>query len=956
MCRGYILDVEQVEGSPEALDTAFFSFAPFHRERVESLTHKFLHVLIFIAVLIFNLQLHAGPSVISGTARNAYGAAVSTNILFTPLSTPTIYSANTVFSAQANVTSDISGNFSVNLYPGDYQVQIGSLKRDSFVIGVTNGDTAYRIENIIKTDLTYTYTVPPLYELKSNKGHTNGYASLGADGLVPASQLPVLSSGSQTPWSQTINGNGQVVTNVGSGYVTNLTVSNLNSFTMSSASLMNAGGFGSDAPDGHTTLFASDGAGNIYLNTIHVAPTTNIIADGQIVQIVAVGTTDNGSPLELKWDPIGNEIVWEINNGPSVNQAGNFQGDGTGLTLDGSRISQGIVRTNFLPTALASIAATNGFPLTNLNAANLTGTVVSNRLPSNVVWTNGVAQFIYQVPVFTNGARVGDQNFISFDGTGAIRGNTGHSTDVEMEHSSQGSFSFTGGQNNLHKSQSHFGASLQSHELWYMQYDFVPSSPTNFDATGLWGYTKPFGFHLEYGNGTSTLESVMALRAEVWTNDATPRLVIYDNFGPQSGWGQPAPHGATHSVGYFSTNGLNMSAVTVSNAVNTSRLIATNAQFGNGVYSTSPTSGIITFGTGTGTNIFINQDAQDTLDFYYINGGTPRRVIEYGSRNGGSGTLRYLNNGTISLDWINTVLVDGSGAASLNWNSRILASNWTAAGISASSLAITNGVTNGNLLLVGANGVITNTNSLPSWITVPSPSLPSDVAATDVANTFTKTNQFNTNDVSATSFDFLLFGADPTRTFQGFPFAWSWNAASNMVWINQGDAASPLNFGANILIGQVPAAELTGTVATNRLPANLAPLAANNAQFLTNIQPNAMATANTTPAGTNNVIDLGGAGQASTYHTYLLTNDFCITALVNGPGHKRLEFLDVGATNHYVLIPQAWLKGGDTNLWSAFGTNYGVLVTNKTMLALYVGSYLASPVASNSVASVEVYQ
>jgi hypothetical protein len=119
-----------------------------------------------VAGIVGLMLLLAGAvqgSTITGNLRDTSGNAWATNALFAPLSTPQADGTTTIGSTQTNVLTDGAGAFSVVLKQGDYKVTLGKLSRDSFIISVPNDANSYNINDLISTELTYSYSFLPVY-------------------------------------------------------------------------------------------------------------------------------------------------------------------------------------------------------------------------------------------------------------------------------------------------------------------------------------------------------------------------------------------------------------------------------------------------------------------------------------------------------------------------------------------------------------------------------------------------------------------------------------------------------------------------------------------------------------------------------------------------------------------------------------------------------------------------
>lgn len=252
---------------------------------------------------------------------------------------------------------------------------------------------------------------------------------------------------------------------------------------------------------------------------------------------------------------------------------------------------------------------------------------------------------------------------IFFDLVGSIYSNPLHggANHPELQINANESISFNAGQNNQHAATVQLGTSLATHEWWKMQYDFVPTSATNYDANGLWGYSKPLGFSLAYGNGTTIQNPNMAFRAEAYTNTDIASLRFYSEFGKPTGWNQLTLNSQSgYSPGGFNSN----------------QIFWTSGHFSNALFLDTTASIVLgTVSTGN-TNISIGQRSANTFTAYNYSGGSLVPVIEYGAQNGGSGTLRDINSGSTRVDWANQTLQTGAGVT-VDWANRLLMGNWT---------------------------------------------------------------------------------------------------------------------------------------------------------------------------------------------------------------------------------------------------------------------------------------
>lgn len=154
--------------------------------------------LFWLLTSVFCLLPSAPAATVTGLLSTASSNPYATNLLFTPVSTPLVNGNSLIGSAPSNVLASSAGVFSVALKAGDYRVNIGELKRDTFIISVPTNSATYNITDLITNALTYTVNASPNYELRANRGQVNGYASLDGSGLVPTNQIPAMTSGGST--------------------------------------------------------------------------------------------------------------------------------------------------------------------------------------------------------------------------------------------------------------------------------------------------------------------------------------------------------------------------------------------------------------------------------------------------------------------------------------------------------------------------------------------------------------------------------------------------------------------------------------------------------------------------------------------------------------------------------------------------------------------------------------
>jgi len=126
---------------------------------------------------------------IVGTVVDTGGNPSTTNITFSPLSTPLLSSDRVIYSTVKSVNTDIYGKFSVQLEPGNYKATIGTNIKDSFVISVPADNSTNDWSVLISGGLTYSFPFSPIYEERRLRGVAGGYAALNQNGYVPLNQL-----------------------------------------------------------------------------------------------------------------------------------------------------------------------------------------------------------------------------------------------------------------------------------------------------------------------------------------------------------------------------------------------------------------------------------------------------------------------------------------------------------------------------------------------------------------------------------------------------------------------------------------------------------------------------------------------------------------------------------------------------------------------------------------------
>lgn len=134
--------------------------------------------LFWVSLIVCVLgSVGASASTVTGNTIDIIGSAqAGLRLIFTPRSTPTFDSDGSLIITQPRgVVTDASGDFSVVLKAGDYNVTINNA-RDSLIISVPNDDASYNIRDLVTGSLTYTYTNPGVL------GQATAVNIIGADG------------------------------------------------------------------------------------------------------------------------------------------------------------------------------------------------------------------------------------------------------------------------------------------------------------------------------------------------------------------------------------------------------------------------------------------------------------------------------------------------------------------------------------------------------------------------------------------------------------------------------------------------------------------------------------------------------------------------------------------------------------------------------------------------------
>jgi hypothetical protein len=157
-----LLRDQRAQPRPSTLDPRPSSLDP----RPSSLAPRPLSLVPLIPLLLlsFALCLSLPAATVTGTLQDVGLAPVVTNLVFTPLSTPTSSGSSIIiFSKPKTITTTALGAFSTNLAAGDYKVQIGLISKDSFLISVPTNETSYSWVALATNTLTYTYGFVPAY-------------------------------------------------------------------------------------------------------------------------------------------------------------------------------------------------------------------------------------------------------------------------------------------------------------------------------------------------------------------------------------------------------------------------------------------------------------------------------------------------------------------------------------------------------------------------------------------------------------------------------------------------------------------------------------------------------------------------------------------------------------------------------------------------------------------------
>lgn len=169
---------------------------------------------------------------------------------------------------------------------------------------------------------------------------------------------------------------------------------------------------------------------------------------------------------------------------------------------------------------------------------------------------------------------------LGFGPTMILHAQTNHSgggpggIEPESAWANTGGWAIVGGQDQFFASGGQLGFSGKTHEIIHLQYDFVPSAPTNFDDSGFWGYSKFITFTAQAGNvNDGLIDTYMSgMREEIKTNNGVAVLGIYPEVGrplPNNEWNHSYLDGRTPvRGGEFSTASFNYTAGVFTNTLN----------------------------------------------------------------------------------------------------------------------------------------------------------------------------------------------------------------------------------------------------------------------------------------------------------------------------------------------------------------------------------------------------
>ncbi len=112
-----------------------------------------LSVLALCSILATPLP----AATITGDTESITGVAVRTNLTFRPRSSPVLLSGVLVLTDPITITNEANGTFSIELRPGDYELQVGASTRNRILFTVPSTNGSYTINSLVTTGAQYPY-------------------------------------------------------------------------------------------------------------------------------------------------------------------------------------------------------------------------------------------------------------------------------------------------------------------------------------------------------------------------------------------------------------------------------------------------------------------------------------------------------------------------------------------------------------------------------------------------------------------------------------------------------------------------------------------------------------------------------------------------------------------------------------------------------------------------------
>jgi len=246
--------------------------------------------------LLFAFFMVATPcngDTVTGNVKDIGLTVTSTNVTFTPLSTPAALGSSVIFSRPKTVTTDTNGNFSTVLTRGLYRVTIGNNSKDSFIILPTNIVSTVTNDwiDLITNSITPQFSVPSYIQRNffTTKGDLLVY-----DG-TNVNRIPVGTDG-QNLVADSANTNGvKWATAAGNGTVTSVGLSLPSIITVSGSPVTEAGTLtGTLANQSANTIFAGPTTGAA------TTPAFRALVEADIPTLPQSRITDLVSDLALK--------------------------------------------------------------------------------------------------------------------------------------------------------------------------------------------------------------------------------------------------------------------------------------------------------------------------------------------------------------------------------------------------------------------------------------------------------------------------------------------------------------------------------------------------------------------------------------------------------------------------------------------------------------------------------